>query len=134
MLMSKSAATITQIMQALYNAAPLPDYGVNIQVNLHTADPGADGTATTNAPGYNGYAPASVPRSGSGFTITDNHATNAAEIRFPECTGGSATISHASTSTSSGQIIHSGALPQALTVSSFITPVFAPGALVLTEA
>jgi hypothetical protein len=141
--MSKGNATENDWIKFVFNAVALPAYGANLQVNLHTADPGEAGTASTNAPTHTGYAPVAVSRDGSGWTVCDsdgtpnaagNSAKNAAEITFPECTGGSDTITHASISVvATGQILYKGALTAPINVSNLITPRFPAGTLVLTE-
>ena len=73
-------------------------------------------------------------RSGSGWTVTGNTCTNDALIQFPQCTGGTNTITHVSISpASSTQILYSGALNSSLAVSNGIQPQFAAGALSVTE-
>lgn len=104
----------------------------NLYLALHTADPGEGGSQTTSEATYTSYARVAVARSGSGFTVTGNQATNAALAQFPQCTGSSNTITHVSIGTASsgtGQIIASGALSSSLAVSTGIQPQFAGGAL-----
>jgi len=143
--MSKGNATENDIVKFIFHNTAMPAYGTNLQVNLHTADPGEAGTATTNAANYTGYAPVTVPRSSSGWTncsavspyAADPNGPamkNAADIVFPECTGGSNTITHVSVSVvSTGQILYKGALTSPLSVSSLITPRFPAGSLVIAE-
>ncbi len=141
--MSKGNATENDWIKHVFNAVALPSYGSNLQVNLHTADPGEAGTASTNAPTHTGYAPVAVARDNTGWTICDsdgtpnadgNSAKNAAEVTFPECTGGSDAITHASISVvATGQILYKGALTASINVSNLITPRFPAGTLVLTE-
>ncbi len=143
--MSKSNATENDWVKFVAQGTALPSYGSNLQVNLHTADPGESGTATTSAATYTGYAAVSVSRDASGWTICDgtnpygaNTAgpafKNAAEVTFPECTGGTNTITHASVSVvATGQILYKGALTASLSVSNLITPRFPAGTLVMVE-
>lgn len=143
--MSKSNATENDLVKFIFNGVAMPSYGTNLQVNLHTADPGEGGTATTSAPTYTGYAAVSVSRDGAGWTICDgtnpyaanasgNAAKNTAEVTFPECTGGSDTITHASVSViATGQILYKGSLTASLNVSNLITPRFPAGTLILAE-
>lgn len=143
--MSKSNATENDFVKFIANAVAMPSYGSNLQVNLHTADPGEAGTATTNAPTYTGYAAVSVARDSGGWTICDdtnpyadnasgNAFKNAAEITFPECTGGSDTLTHASVSVvATGQILYSGALTASINVSNLITPRFPAGTFICSE-
>lgn len=132
--MSKSNATENDIVKFIFNNVAMPAYGSNLQVNLHTADPGEAGTATTSAPTYTGYAAVAVARDGTGWTVASNQASNTAEVTFPECTGGSDSLTHASVSVvGSGQILYSGALTASLAVSNLITPRFPAGTLVMQE-
>jgi len=143
--LSKSNATENDWVKFVAQGTALPSYGSNLQVNLHTADPGEAGTATTSAATYTGYAAVAVSRDASGWTICDgtnpygaNTAgpafKNAAEVTFPECTGGANTITHASVSVvATGQILYKGALTASLSVSNLITPRFPAGTLVMVE-
>lgn len=143
--MSKGNATENDLVKFIANAVAMPAYGANLQVNLHTADPGEAGTATTSAPTYTGYVAVSVSRDGAGWTICDgtnpyapnasgNGFKNTAEVTFPECTGGSDTITHASVSViATGQVLYKGALTASLSISNLITPRFPAGTLVMAE-
>jgi len=141
--MSKSNATENDYVKHVFNATALPAYGSNLQVNLHTADPGEAGVATTSAATYTGYVAVAVARDDTGWTICDangtvnaagNSAKNAAEVTFPECTGGTNTITHASISVvATGQILYSGALTASIAISNLITPRFPAGTVILTE-
>jgi hypothetical protein len=142
---SKSNATENDLVKFIFNNVAMPAYGANLQVNLHTADPGEAADDETAAPTYTGYAAVSVARDGTGWTICDgtnpyaanasgNAAKNAAEVTFPECTGGSDTITHASISVvATGQILYKGALTAPINVSNLITPRFPAGTLILAE-
>jgi hypothetical protein len=105
----------------------------SVWVSLHTADPGEAGTAVTNETAYTNYARVAVARSGAGWTIATNTASNAAIVSFPACGVTGATITHfgiVGTSTGAGELYFSGTA--ALSVSSGITPQFAIGALTVT--
>lgn len=109
----------------------------NLYIGLHTADPGEAGNQQTNECAFGSYARVTVARSGSGFTVSGDTASNAAVIAFPECTSGSETVTHVSIGTASsgtGQILYKGALTASRAVSSGITLQFAAGALQVTEA
>jgi len=143
--MSKSNATENDFVKFLAQATAMPSYGSNLQVNLHTSDPGEAGTSTSNSPTYTGYVAVAVARDNTGWTICDgidpfapnasgNAFKNAAEITFPECTGGSDTITHASISVvATDQILYSGALTASVAVSNLITPRFPAGTLIMAE-
>ena len=131
--MSKGNTTENDFVAFVFNATAMPAYGSNLYVHLHTADPGEGGTGATNEANYTGYAAVSVSRDGAGWTVAGNQASNTAEVTFPECTGGTNTITHASVTTLAGQILYSGALTAPINISNLITPRFPAGSLVLQE-
>jgi hypothetical protein len=144
--MSKSNATENDYVKFEANAVAMPAYGANLQINLHTADPGEAGNSDTSAPTYTGYLPVTKSRDAAGFTICDGtnpYAANAAgpayknasDVIFPEATGGSDTITHVSVSLvgAAQQILRSTALTAPLNVSNGITPLFLAGTLVWAE-
>jgi hypothetical protein len=97
----------------------------NLYVSLHTADPGEAGSAVTNETSYTSYARVAVARSGAGWTVTGNSVSPAANIDFPACTGGSATITHfgiVSTSSGAGTLFYKGTVTPNISVSSGVTP------------
>lgn len=107
----------------------------SLYVALHTADPGEAGDQTTNEVSYTGYARVAVARSGSGWSRSVSTVSNVATVQFGECTSGSATATHFSigvASSSTGQIILSGALSASRSISAGITPLFNAGALTAT--
>ncbi len=133
--MSKSNATETDILAKIFTATALPwDAASDLEIHLHTADPGEAGISTTSEATYTSYAAVTVARTTSGWTVTGNSCTNDALIQFPQCTGSTNTLTHVSiTPASSTQILYSGALSASLSVSSGIQPQFAAGALTITE-
>lgn len=101
-------------------------------ISLHTADPGETGTQTTSESAYTSYARVAVARSGAGWTVSGNNASNAAAVTFPACTGGTSSVTHfgiGSDSSGTGNLFFKGALGSTLAVSSGITPAFAIGEL-----
>lgn len=135
--MSKSNTTENDFMLYTFNGTAISwDGNTNLYVALHTADPGEAGNQTTSEATYTSYARVTVARTGGGFTVSGNQASNTALIQFPQCTGGTNTITHVSVGTATsgaGQILYSGALTSSLSVSSGIQPQFSVGALVITE-
>jgi hypothetical protein len=142
---SKGNATENDVVKNVFLGTAMPTYGPNLQVNLHIADPGEQGSATSSPPTYTGYAPVTVVQSTTGWTICDpdspyaanaagSAAKNAAEVTFPECTGGGDTITHASISVvATGQILYKGALTSPIIVSNLITPRFPAGTMIFKE-
>jgi hypothetical protein len=135
--MSKGNTTETDVLGKLFNNTALSwDANTNLYVGLHTGDPGEGGNQQTSECAFGSYARVTVARSGAGWTVSGNTATNAATISFPECTSGSETVTYVSIGTASsgtGQILYSGALSASRSVSSGITLQFAAGALDITE-
>lgn len=142
--MSKGNTYETDILALLLTATPIANIAdnaatsplTNLQVALHTADPGEGGSQTTNEATYGGYARVAVARTSGGWTVASGAAENAAEILFPACTSGSNTITHFSVGTASsgaGKVLYKGVLTASLAVSTGITPRFIAGALDITE-
>lgn len=134
--MSKGNTTENDLMKFLFNETAMPSYGSTLYVSLHTADPGEAGNQTTNEATYTSYARVAVARTSGGWTVSANQASNTAEVLFPECTGGTNTITHVAVGTAAsgaGQLLYSGALTTSVSVSNLITPRFPAGTLVVQE-
>lgn len=113
----------TAIANLADNAASSPL--TNLYVSLHTADPGEGGNQSTSETSYTSYARVAVARSASGWTVTNNSVTPVAAITFPECTGGTATITHFAIGTaasSTGKILYKGAITPSIAVATGVTP------------
>lgn len=107
----------------------------NFYVSLHTADPGESGTQSTSETAYTSYARVAVARAGGGWTLTAQTISNTALVQFPQCTGGTSTVTYFGIGTDSsgaGNLLMSGALTSSLSVSNGIQPQFAAGALTVT--
>lgn len=133
--MSKGNTTESDILAKIFTATAISwDAATDLDIHLHTADPGEAGTTATSEATYGSYALVTVSRSGSGWTVTGGSCSNDAIIQFPQCTSGSNTVTHVSISPSaSTQILYSGALNASLSVSTGIQPQFAATALTITE-
>ena len=115
--------TATPVANVLDNAASSPL--TNLYVSLHTADPGEAGSQTTNETSYGSYARVAVARSGSGWTVTGNSVSPAANIDFNPCTSGTATITHfgvGSLSSGAGVLYYKGTVTPNISVSTGVTP------------
>lgn len=113
----------TAIANIADNAASSPL--TNLHVSFHTADPGEAGSQTTNETSYTSYARVAVARSGSGWTVTGNSVSPAANVDAPQCTGGTATLTHFAVGTASsgtGKLLVKGTLTPNISVSSGVTP------------
>ena len=132
--MSKSNATEVDLLAKVFKSTALPwDAETDLNIHLHVADPGEAGTTATSPATYTSYAPVTVARSGAQWSGT-NPLSNTNTITFPQCTGGTNTITHVSISCDGDtQILYSGALNSSLSVSNLIQPMFAAGALTIAE-
>jgi hypothetical protein len=113
----------TAIANIADNAASSPL--TNLYPGLHTADPGEAGDQTTNETSYTSYARVAVARTTGGWTVTNNSVSPVANIDFPACTGGTATITHFAVGTASsaaGKLLVSGTVSPNISVSSGVTP------------
>ncbi len=124
----------TAIANIADNAAssPLTD----LYLSLHTADPGEAGSQTTNEATYTSYARVAVERTSSGFTISTNQVTLAANTDFPAATGGTDTITHFGIGTASsgaGKLLYKGSLSPSISVSSGVTPRINSGVIVTED-
>jgi hypothetical protein len=102
-------------------SAPLTD----LYVSLHSGDPGETGTQTSSEIVYTGYARVAVARSGSGFTVTNNSVSPAANIDFPACTALTDTATHfaiGTAATSTGKLLYSGTITPNISISAGVTP------------
>ena len=142
--MSKGNTFENDFLKLIFNATAIANIAdnaassplTNLYVSLHTADPGEAGDQTTSETSYTSYARVAVSRNSGGWTVSGNAVSNTALIQFPQCTGGTATITHfavGTASSSTGKVLYKGALTSSLAVSSGIQPQFAAGDLDITE-
>ena len=113
----------TAIANIADNAASSPL--TNLFVSLHTADPGEAGDQTTSETTYTSYARVSVARTSGGWTVTNNSVSPTAAITFPQCTGGTETITHFAVGTATsgaGKILYKGTVTPNISVSNGVTP------------
>jgi len=131
--MSKSNSLENSLLLLLFNGTAIADLAendtttpaTNLYVSLHTSDPGEAGTQATNETTYTSYARVAVARSGAGWTVTNNSVSPAANIDFPACTGGTATITHFGVGVgASGAtvLLYSGTVTDNISVSNGVTP------------
>lgn len=145
--MSKGNTFENELLEHIFNNADVANIGDatglrgssadgNLYVSLHTADPGEAGDQTTNETSYTDYARVAVTRDGTGWTVTGNSVSPAAAIEFPQCGGGSATITHAAVGTASsgtGKLLYKGTVTPNISVSSGVTPVLPTGSAITED-
>lgn len=132
--MSKGNTFENDILKLFFNATAIADLAMddstspatNLYVSLHTADPGEAGGQNTSETTYTSYARVAVARTSGGWTVTNNSVSPAANIDFPACTGGTATITHFGvgtvSGTATGYLMYSGTVTPNISVSTGVTP------------
>lgn len=108
----------------LDNAATSPQ--TNIDIALHTADPGDAGTMSTSETTYTSYARQQVARTTGGWSAASGGSISpAANIVFATGTGGSGTGTHFSTGKTGGgaaAILWSGTITPNITFGNGVQP------------
>jgi len=131
--MSKSNAFENSLLKLIFNATAIANLAdnatssplTNLYVSLHTADPGEAGDQSTSEATYTGYARVAVLRTSGGWTVTNNSVSPVANIDFPNCTGGTNTVTYFGVGTASsgaGVLYYSGTVTPSISVSSGVTP------------
>lgn len=146
--MSKSNTFENDLMRLVFNNVAIGTLGDaaglqpsaaagNLYLSLHTADPDETGNQATNETAYTGYARVAIPRTTSGFTVTNNTVALAAAATFGTCTGNpGAAITHfgiGTASTGVGKLLYSGPLTSATTLTANITPTMTTAANLVSE-
>lgn len=118
--MSKSNTFENDLLALIFNATAIANIAdnaatsplTNLYASMHTSDPGEAGDQTTNEIAYTGYARVAIARTSSGFAVSGSSVTLAANVDFPEMTGGAGgTWTHFAIGTASsgtGKILYSG--------------------------
>lgn len=131
--MSKGNTFENDILLLIFNATTIANIAINatsspltdLEVALHTADPGEGGNQTTSECTYTGYARVPVARTSGGWTVTGASVSPAAIIAFGPCTVGTEVATYASIGTAhsgSGKILYSGAISPTLSIAPGVTP------------
>jgi phage baseplate assembly protein gpV len=141
---SLTNAAETKLLELLFNNSDWANIGDagglqnsasagSFYVSLFTAAP-SDSAAGTECD-YTDYARVGVARSGAGWTVSGNNATNAAAVTFPTAGVTAADVAVAfgiHTASTSGDLIFWGDITSpagGLTIDDGITPIFAAGEL-----
>ena len=149
--MSKSDAFENQLLLHLFNNSAIANVGDaaglpvaatvgDLYVRLYTSAIVVDDATIGTESAYTGYVQygIAVARSGAGWTVATNNASNTAAITFGACTAGSETLRYfaiwkTNVDVTAANRIYWGQLTSDLAVSSGITPEFAIGALDVNE-
>lgn len=132
--MSKGDTFENDLLKLIFNATAIANIAdnaatsplTNLQVGLHTADPGEAGSQTTSEATYTSYARVAVARTTGGWTASSAGSTSpVAAISFPAGTGGSGTVTHGTVGTASsgaGKILYSGTITPNIVTGNGVTP------------
>jgi len=131
--MGKGTTFSSDLLKLIFNGTTIANLADNagtaplthLYISLHTADPGAGGNQQTNETSYGSYARVAVIRTNGGWTITNNSVSPLANIDFPACSSGTATITHVGIGTASsgaGKLLYSGAITPNISVSTGVQP------------
>lgn len=143
--MSKSDTFENDVLKLIFNATAIANIAdnaassplTNLQLGLHSADPGDTGTQATSELAYTGYARVAVARTSGGFTVTGNSVSPVADATFGTATGGTMVpATHASIGVASSgatKYLYSGTLSPNVTISSGVAPVIAAGSTVTED-
>jgi hypothetical protein len=98
-----------------------------LYLSLHTGDPLAGGSQTTNEVAYTGYARVSVNRASGagGLTVTTNSVSLASLTSFNPCTAGTATATYFALGTASsgaGLVLWTGPVTPNISIAAGVTP------------
>jgi hypothetical protein len=133
--MAKANVTSNNWLKLLFNATAIANIAdnaasspiTNIQVALHTADPGAAGTQATSEAAYTNYVRVAVVRTTGGWTASSAQSTSpVAAITFATSGASGTTITHFSvgkTSSGATDIFYSGTVTPNIAIGAAgITP------------
>ena len=131
--MAKTTTFASSLLALIFNATAYANIADNaatspitsVYASLHTADPGAAGTQTTNEIGYTSYARVAVARTSGGWTVTNNVVNPVAAITFPAGTGGTGTATHFGLGklvSGAGVLFYSGPLTPNIVCGNGVTP------------
>jgi hypothetical protein len=131
--MSKGNTFENDLLKLIFNATAIANIAdnaasgplTNLYASLHTSDPGEAGDQTSNETTYGSYARVAVAWTTGGWTVTNNSVSPVANIDFPACGSGSATITHfaiGTASSSTGKLLYSGTVSPNISVSVGVTP------------
>ena len=78
--MSKGNTAEQDYLDFVFLNVAMPAYGSNLIANLHTADPGEAGTASTYVMTYTNYAAVNISRDAGGWSRSGSTTTNVALV------------------------------------------------------
>jgi hypothetical protein len=141
--MSKSDTFENEWLLLIFNTTAITNVAqngtsplTNLQLGLHTGDPGESGLENTSETSYGSYARKAVARSSSGFSISGNVCSLVANAAFIAATTGAGTVLNffhvGTTATGTGKLLYSGGISPTITVAVGAQPTLT-AASIITE-
>ena len=139
--MAKSATFSNEWLLLIFNGTPIPNIAANavttpltnIYVALHTADPTASGTQSTNEAAYAGYARVGVARTNSGWAVTGTSISPVSPISFPAGTAGGGIANFWSVGVAASGatlILYSGPISPTISMGAGVTPILSTATVI----
>lgn len=134
--MSKSNVWESGLLHLVFNNDAFADLGDagglrgsatagSLYISLHSADPTEGGDQTSSEITYGAYARVAVGRTAGNWNVSNNSVSPVNHIEFPQCTSGTATVTHVGIGTSAsgtGKLLYSGSLSPSINVATGIIP------------
>ena len=143
--MSKGDTFENDFLRLIFNGVAIANIADNaasgaltdLQVALHTSDPGEAGGQNQGEVSYTGYLRTAVARTTGGWVVTNNSVSPVAAVAFPSATSTStmtATYASVGTSTSgAGKILYKGALSPTINIGEGVTPRLTTGSSITED-
>lgn len=137
--MSATNAVETALLALIFNGTTFEGIAQNdgssphtqFYISLHTADPGDAGSQNTSETAYTGYERIAVIRDGTGWTVSGDTATNAADLAFGLCAASpGSNLTHVGLGTDlsgAGTLLLSNPLTSSVVMQVGTTPIFSAG-------
>jgi hypothetical protein len=131
---AKSSTFDNDLLQLIFNAVPIANIAddtvtaplANLYVSLHTDSPGIGGNQTTNEATYTNYLRMAVARTAGGWDVSGSSVSPVATISFPQCGGGTETVTHFAVGTvalpGTGKILYFGTITPNISIAAGVTP------------
>jgi hypothetical protein len=135
----KATTFDNDLLKLILNATPIANIAdnaatsplTNLYLSLHTVDPGAGGSQTTNEATYTSYARVAVARTSGGFAVSSNSCVLASPANFPTPTGGAGEVEQyfaiGTASSGTGKILYRGPITPSITIAVGTPPQLTTG-------
>jgi hypothetical protein len=139
--MSKSDFLENAMLELLLNAQAIANIADNagsapltdLYLSLHTGDPQDSGNQGSAETTYTGYVRMPINRTGSGWNITANQASPAADVLFGSVSAGTGTITYVGVGadvSGAGRLLYSGSLSPPIVLGVGVEPQITTGSII----